>query len=142
MGEKEYLLGFLLAIILMTPACAVRPLLYDVSARPEVITPNADGLEDVTRVAYKLSRNADLSIYLIDKAGERHYFRQNRRRSAGDYQVDFGGVVDGRMLPDGQYTWVVEAVTDDGSTGRAEGMLTIHDADTEPPEMKGFRIYP
>ena len=102
----------LLMLIFLLPACAARPLLYDVSVRPEVITPNADGLEDVTRIAYKLSRSADLSIYLVDQAGQRHYFRQNQRRSAGDYQVDFGGVVDGGMLADGRYTWVVEAVAD------------------------------
>jgi hypothetical protein len=131
----------LLAVLALT-ACGIRPLLYDVSVQPEVITPNADGLEDATRIAYKLSRSADLSIYLIDAAGERHYFRQNRRRSAGDYRVDFGGVVNGSMLPDGQYTWVVEAVTDDGNTSRAEGTLVIQDADTERPELTGFSIYP
>jgi hypothetical protein len=123
-------------------ACAVRPLLYDVSVQPEVITPNADGLEDVTRIAYKLSRNADLSIYLLDEEGERHYFRQNRRRSAGDYRVDFGGVVDGKMLPDGNYTWVVDAVTDNGASSRSEGTLVIQNADTEHPELKGFSVYP
>jgi hypothetical protein len=144
---KPYLLraacvGLLPLLALMTSGCAGRPLLYDASTRPELITPNADGLEDVARIAYKLSRNADLSIYLVDEDGGRHYFRQNRRRSAGEYQVDFGGVVDGRMLSDGQYTWVVEAIADDGSSSRTEGTLTIQDADTEIPELKGFSIYP
>jgi hypothetical protein len=144
---KRYLLravcvGLLPLLALMISACTARSLLYDVSAQPELITPNADGLEDVTRIAYKLSRNADLSIYLMDEDGERHYFRENRRRSAGEYQVDFGGVVDGRMLPDGPYTWVVEAITDDGSSSRAEGTLTIRDADTELPELEGFSVYP
>jgi len=126
----------------LTPACGVRPLLYGVSVQPEVITPNADGFEDVTRIAYGLSRSADLSIYLMDESGERYYFRQDRRRSAGDYQVDFGGVVGGSMLPDGRYTWVVEAAEDDGATTRAEGSLVIQDADTERPELRGFSVFP
>jgi len=134
--------GPLLLLILVVSACGARPLLYDVSVQPEVITPNADSLEDVARIAYRLSGNADLSIYLIDENGERHYFRQSRRRSAGDYQVDFGGVVDGSMLPDGQYTWVVEAATDSGATTHAEGTLIIQDADTKRPELRGFSIYP
>lgn len=134
--------GLFLLLALLLPACTVRPLLYDVSLQPEVITPNADGLADVTRIAYKLSGNADLSIYLVDEAGKRHYFRDNRRRSAGNYQVDFGGVVEGRMLPDGRYTWVVEAVTDDGTSPRAEGLLIIQNADTERPELRGFSVYP
>jgi hypothetical protein len=128
--------------LLILPACAARPLLYDVSVRPDVITPNADGLEDVARIAYKLSRSANLSIYLVDEAGERHYFRQDRRRSVGDYRVDFGGVIGGSMLPDGRYTWVVEAVTDGGDTARAEGPLIIQDADTERPQLEGFSVYP
>jgi hypothetical protein len=132
----------LLAVLWLLPACAVRPLLYDVSVQPDVITPNADGLDDVTRIAYRLSRSADLSIYVLDEAGQRHYFRDARRRSAGSYQVDFGGVVNGSMLPDGRYTWVVEAVTDDGATGRSEGPLVIRDADTERPQLEGFSVYP
>jgi hypothetical protein len=134
--------GLFLLAVLAIPACTVRPLLYGVSVQPEVITPNADGLEDVARFAYKLSRSADLSIYLVDEGGERHYFRQNRRRSAGNYRVDFGGVVDGSMLPNGRYTWVVEAIADEGSISRAEGILTIQDADTKRPELRGFSIYP
>jgi len=139
-----YALAFccLIVVGLAATACALRPLLYDVSVQPEVITPNADGLEDVARFAYKLSRSADLSIYLVDEGGERHFFRQSRRRSAGDYRVDFGGVVDGRMLSDGRYTWVVEATSDEGATSRAEGVLVIQDADTQRPALEGFSIYP
>jgi hypothetical protein len=132
----------LLPLLALLPACTVRPLLYEVAVQPEVITPNADGLEDVTRIAYKLSRSADLSIYLVDEAGERHYFRQSRRRSAGSYRVDFGGVVGGSMLPDGHYTWFVEAVTDDGASAQVKGPLTIQNADTQRPELRGFSVYP
>jgi len=133
--------GLLLAALALS-ACSVRPLLSSVSVQPEVITPNADGLDDVTRIAYQLSRSADLSIYLVDDTGEHYYFRQNRRRSAGDYKVDFGGVVGGSMLPNGRYTWIVEAVADDGETARAEGSLVIQEADTERPHMEGFSVYP
>ena len=135
-----YALLSLLALAL--PACAVRPLLFGVSVQPDIITPNADGLQDVARITYNLSRSANLSIYLVDGAGQRHYFRDDRRRSAGSYRVDFGGVVNGSMLTDGRYTWVVEALTDDGASARAEGPLVIQNADTQRPELRGFSIYP
>lgn len=122
--------------------CSGGPLLTEVSVAPAAITPNADGIEDVTRVSYHLNGSANLSIYFVDGAGERHYFRDNRRRSEGDYRVDFGGVVDGSMLPDGDYTWVIEAVTDDGQSAKEEGVLTVRDADTEKPELQGFSVYP
>jgi hypothetical protein len=129
--------------LLLLPACAaIRPLLSGVSVRPDVITPNADGVDDAAHIAYSLGRSADLSIYVVDEAGQRYYFRQDRRRSAGDYGVDFSGVVNGSMLPDGRYTWVVEATTDDKASDRAQGTLTIKDADTLRPELRGFSVYP
>jgi hypothetical protein len=130
-----------LAISLLV-ACASTSLLSEVSVAPQTISPNADGLTDVTRISYRLSRSADLSIYLVDGEGRRHYFRESRRRSAGDYQVDFGGVVDGAMLPDGAYNWVVEAVGDDGQSASQQGQLIIENADTQKPELQGFSVYP
>ncbi len=128
--------------VLSVSACSRYPLLYDVSISPDTISPNGDGIADATRFSYKLSRSADLSIYLVDEQGSEHYFRDHRRRSQGSYRVDFGGVIDGAMLPDGKYTWVVEAVTDDGETKRENGTLTIENADTSRPELQGFSVYP
>jgi hypothetical protein len=116
--------------------------LTDVSVSPQAISPNADGLEDVTRIKYHLNGSADLSIYFLDDEGKRSYFRDKRRRSEGDYQVDFGGVVDGTTLPDGAYTWVVEALADSGETASQSGQLVIAGADTEKPELEGFSVYP
>jgi hypothetical protein len=74
------------------------------------------------------------------------------------YEVYFAGVVDGydlegedlvgfsvdkRVLQDGDYTWVLEAI--DPETGTAEqvsGSLTVQDADTSLPELQGFSIHP
>jgi hypothetical protein len=138
--EKYFFLG--LPILFWLTACAASPLLSGVSVAPQTISPNADGLTDVTRISYRLNRSADLSIYLIDDQGQRHYFREGRRRSAGDYQVDFGGVVNGAMLPNGAYTWVIEAMADDGQTLNQQGQLTIENADTAKPELQGFSVYP
>jgi hypothetical protein len=132
--------------------CSARPLLHDVEVYPQVISPNADGHDDAANVLYRLSRNANVSIYFVDQTGERHYHRNGERRSAQDesYWTLFGGVVDvdeggavkRRMMPDGQYTWIVEATDDDGHTKKAEGSLTIVDADTTLPELRGFSVSP
>lgn len=143
--QRLILVYFFSVLFLMLPfltACASGPLLSRVSVNPQTISPNADGLTDVTRISYRLNRSADLSIYLLDEAGQRHYFREGRRRSAGEYQVDFGGVVNGVMLPDGNYTWVVEATDDAGQTANQQGQLLIENADTAKPELQGFSVYP
>ena len=144
-----FLIGLAL-VATVAVGCAPRPLLYDVVVSPDHITPNADGEADVTRIAYKLSRNANLSIYFVDETGERHYWRKDKRRSAGSYDVLFSGVVEtpgegsvkARLLPDGTYTWVIEATDDSGHTEQATGTLTIADADASLPELRGFSVSP
>lgn len=148
-------LALLLLLGLSLSGCHVRPLLYDVSVSPDRISPDADGSQDATNIAYKLSRNASLSIYFQNAAGERFYFRKDRPRSAGEYRVQWGGSINqnhwlenefGRqllkswVLPDGVYTWVLEATDADGNLERAEGQITISGADTVVPQLRKFRV--
>jgi len=132
----------LVVLSVLVAGCLSRPLLYDVKVAPDVISPNADGRDDVTRIEYKLRRSADLSIYFLDAKGEKHYFRENKRRSSGKYSVYFGGGVEGRMLPDGTYAWGLEATDLNGHTQKVEGPFTIVDADTVMPELRNFSVYP
>jgi hypothetical protein len=137
--------------------CHLRPLLYDVSVSPDVISPNADGSDDATNLAYKLSRNALLSILFESASGERFYFREGRHRSAGEYRVQWGGVINQPLslamegdfgeqmvrswvLPDGTYTWIIEATDEDGETERAEGQITLTGGDTTLPELRKFTV--
>jgi hypothetical protein len=132
----------LVVLSVLAVGCLSQPLLYDVKVAPDVISPNADGRDDVTRIEYKLRRSADLSIYFLDAEGEKHYFREHKRRSSGKYSVYFGGVVEGRMLPDGTYTWGLEATDLSSHTEKVEGPFIIVDADTVTPELRNFSVYP
>lgn len=123
--------------------CGRRPLLYDVEVAPDHITPNADGDTDITRIQYALGRSAELSIYLIGPDGTHHYFRDHEPRAPRDsYEVLFGAVVDDRMLPDGNYTWVIEAVSRDGERMERRGQLVVSLADTTFPEISRFTVHP
>ena len=133
---------FALVALFALSACGSRPILSDVDVSPSSITPNADRSQDVTRITYRLTASANLSIYLVGADGKRNYFRKEQRRSTGRYGVDFGGVVDGRMLPDGDYQVVVEAVNDAGRAYTISRSLTIQNADTTPPELLNFSVYP
>jgi hypothetical protein len=135
--------------------CHLRPLLHDVSILPDVISPNADGTDDATNIEYKLSRNALISIYFENADGERYHFRQARPRSAGEYRVQWGGTVNQRrwlenefgrqsveswVLPDGTYTWVIEATDEDGATESAKGQITLSGGDAVTPELRNFAV--
>jgi hypothetical protein len=152
-----WMIGVLAALGLTLAACSLGPLLRDVSVQPDAISPNADGHEDVTHIQYSLGRPANVSIYFVDDGGGRHYFRDAQRRSPGNYDVYWGGVindpqvrqvpgnsmlVESQVLPDGTYTWVVEAVDDAGQTQKVEGKITLQGADTTLPEIHNFTVVP
>lgn len=152
----------LIALMLLLAGCgqldfSAGPLIYNVSVTPDSITPNADGKEDVTEIKYSLRRSAAVSIYFENAAKERFYFRQDRRRSPGDYSVLWGGTVEvtttvqtdygpeeiiSHVLPDGQYTWFIEGTEDDGSTNHVTGAITLANGDTAVPEMHNFSVVP
>lgn len=129
-------------------------LLRNVSVADEHITPNADGRNDITTIQYEIARNADVSIYFTNEAGERFYFRKARPRSKGVYAVQFSGIVNGyrlpgetiqgdilaRLLQNGTYTWTIEATDSAGNTEATHGTLIIAEADTALPEMRNFTL--
>ena len=131
-----------------------RSLLRNVMMHGQRITPNADGDNDAVRIAYEISRNATVSIYFENEAGERFYFRQEKARGAGQYEVLFSGVVDpytlpddeiqgeilSRLLQDGQYIWTVEATDEQGVTEKMQNNLSIVDADLELPDLRNFTV--
>ena len=133
------------------------PLLYDVALSPSFISPNADGDQDVTEIFYSLRRPAMLSVFFDDEAGNRFYFRHDRRRSPGEYNVFWGGVVDepetwegeagtqgivSHVLPDGEYRWTIQATDDAGNMEQVEGSITLADGDTDVPELRNFAVVP
>ena len=137
------ILALALISALTLSSCRRKPLLYNAKVAPDHITPNADGDSDITLIEYSLARSAELSIYLVGPDGSRHYFRDRAPRAPReDYQVFFGGVINDRMLPDGDYTWFIEAVADDGERMEQSGRLTLSEADTVFPEISQFTVHP
>lgn len=134
----------LLALSLFLSGCGQRTFLSEVEIAPDVISPNADGQDDVAAIRYKISENVLFSMYFVDKEGNRHYFRRDRRRSPSKdhYVALFGGAVEGRLLPDDEYTCVLEAKTDDGRLETAQKKLTILGGDPEYIEIRNLVVAP
>lgn len=129
-------------------------LLRNVRLESAEITPNADGVGDITYFNYQLSRNGRVSITFTDENGQEFVFRQDRLRGIGDYRVAFSGIVDGfslpddevegqiltRLLPNGRYTWRITATDENEASETAKGVLTISQADNALPDMRDFTL--
>ncbi len=133
------------------------PLITYAGFAPEVITPNADGDDDVTLFTYGLSRSAQVSLIFVNEDGSQFVYRENEPRVADDYQVYFSGVVDGytrpgetfsgdvlrRLIPDGTYSWQLNAVDSMiGETQQMTGSLVIENGDAPLPELISFTVSP
>jgi hypothetical protein len=149
------------AIVLVAGSYLVNPdrsLLPSAQFYPETISPNADGIDDITELSYEVTRNADVTVILTSTTDSSEYlFRDNQRRSPEEYSVLFSGVVDGfilpgeeiagdvlrRLIPNDEYTWTLRAVAqDDGEVAEISGTLTVEDGDSPLPEMTSFEISP
>lgn len=132
------------------------PALTAASFSLAAITPNADGSQDVSRISYTLRRPATISIYFLNAQGQRFDFRRDEPRDSGQHQVDFSGIVApyhlpgdafagellARVLPNGAYTWVIEASDAAGPAGKITGALSIADADSALPELRNLTVNP
>jgi len=114
-----------------------------VSVAPSLISPNADGSADLARISYRIHAPSTVSIYLTDANGQRYDVRRDALRPAipQPYEVLFNGIAnDGRMLPNGDYTWTVEARAQDGRISTQSGQLTIQNADATFPKIQDFTV--
>jgi hypothetical protein len=132
------------------------PPLESASFSLETLTPNADGVTDVTRLTYRLRRPATVSVYFVDAQGERFYFRRELARESGENVVDFSGIVEpyrlpgesfasdilARVLQNGAYTWTIEARDAAGEANTLTGSLTVVEADTALPLLENLTVGP
>ena len=132
------------------------PLILAADFDRAAISPNADGEDDIAVFSYSLSRPAVVSLSLTNEAGRTFYFREDQPRADDDYSVLFSGVVDGflhegeavygeierRLIPNGAYTWLLEAEPVAGDTATVSGELLVEQGDTPLPIMSEFRIAP
>jgi len=138
--RSTFVVALCLAALLM--GCGQKPLLYNAQIEPDVVSPNADGVTDVARITYALGRHASVSISFLDENGAEHKLRSDVSRPRGAYEVLFSGVIENRLLPDGRYTGVVQAVADDGERAKVELPLTLQGGEPTQIEIRNLNIYP
>lgn len=143
-------LGLLFCAALgLLAGCAAQPLLSNVQASATTLQPSGAG-ESVT-ISYQIGREATVSIYLLDSAGQRYDLRRNEPRSAAadPYILRFDGTaptndpeLQRRLLPSGEYTMVVEANSADGAVASEQLPMTISGSDVTLPTIANLVVSP
>jgi len=123
-------------LLLLVTLVACNPFggtLADATVSPNRISPNADGSDDLARIEYRLRQPAKVQVFLTDASGNQHFIRREIERAAlaKSYTILFNGIDEnGRMLPNGEYTWHIVANGDERT-----GSFTVIDADTDAPKI-------
>ncbi len=139
--------------ILLSPPL---PLIMYAGFDRDSISPDADGENDIAVFEYRLSRPATVDISLTKDGDKTFFFRKSQAREAEEYSVLFSGIVDGflldgetvighverRLLPQGTYTWELNARTESGEDMNAGGRLVIQPGDFPLPVMSTFTVSP
>lgn len=139
----------LASVSLLFSACAAQPLLSDVQCEPTTLRPSGAG--ETLAISYRIGRDADVTIYLLDDTGERYELRVTEPRAADPdpYTLHFDGtaptsdpIVQQRLLPSGAYTLVVEAVGSGGASAAERLPITIEGDDIPMPDIENLVVFP
>ncbi len=91
------------------------------AAEPTTLTPNADGVDDVTAVTYTLSTPAVVTVTVKDALGQDVARLSRTWRRAGEHSER----IDGGNLPDGVYRVQLDAQATGGRTASGSVQVTV-----------------
>jgi hypothetical protein len=110
-------------------------------------SPNGDGTDDDLRITYRLTKDAESTVYVTDEAGQ--YFAidpwRERRATLVSHQWDGttgGRLFGGKLLADGRYTLHVEARDLAGNTDSAVQSIVIAGGGVPRLEITDVRFTP
>ncbi len=95
---------------------------------PDTISPNADAVNDVTEITYRLPVTATVDISITTPDGQSFPLLTREEQEPREWNHVWNGRrPDGAMLPNGVYTYTVTAEDVYGNLVRREGTVTLVD---------------
>lgn len=131
-----------------TAGCANGALVTNVRANATEITPNGTGLHDEVDIFFHLPQRAEVSATLIGADGKQYVIRPPQLRAPDDYQIAFRGTVDvpgsdwRRVIPNGNYQFVLNVKSLSGQSVVRQLPIQVKDADTNPPQIQNVFVNP
>lgn len=105
------------------------PLINNLTVHPAVISPNADGIDDIAEITYSLPVSATVSIEIRGPGCDPTpcpFITANEERPELQRHVWNGRTVDNVLLPDGEYTYTVRAADRYGNLVERSGTIGVN----------------
>ena len=119
------------------------PAIENLLAFPETISPNADAIDDVTELTYRLPVTATVDIAITTPDGQVLPFVTRELSSPEERRHVWNGKrPDGAMLPDGVYTYTVRAEDRFGNLVQREGTIRLINVGQPEATIIAARIAP
>ncbi len=118
------------AQITITGADTQPPMIEELVVFPEAISPNADAIDDIAEITYRLPVTATVNItFTSPDGGATHPFvTGNEEGPELQKHIWNGKTVDGILLPDGLYTFTIRAQDRFGNLVERQGTVAISGA--------------
>jgi hypothetical protein len=109
------------------------PNIENLVVMPETISPNADAIDDVTEITYRLPVTSTVDITIQTPGGQSFPLVSREEQEAAEQREVWNGKrPDGALLPSGVYTYTVSAEDQYGNLAQRQG--TIELANVGEPE--------
>lgn len=105
------------------------PRITHLTAYPDTISPNYDAVDDVSQITYGLTKKASVEVFVSDSGGTRYELQSPEEKGPGEYEITFAGKDSTqRLLPNGVYTYTVQATDTAGNRTSAKGTVKVVDS--------------
>jgi FlgD Ig-like domain len=119
------------------------PKVEGLTANPTVISPNQDAIDDVAILNWRTSQPATVTISISGKDLPYQVLKTLKNQPAQEDKVNFDGRdLQGKPLPDGVYTYTVQAVNAFGETTRQSSTVQIKGGGIPRVQVTSINIAP
>jgi hypothetical protein len=101
------------------------PTIENLAAFPPTISPNFDGIDDVTTVSYRLTKRARVQRLVLDQSNNRVYVSGSETLDPGEYAERWDATAKEKPVPDGTYRYQVRAADAAGNVTQVEAPVTV-----------------
>lgn len=122
------------------------PVIDDLSLLPSRVTPNADAVDDVLYLSYRLSKSARVAVF-ADRVHEdglrtRAWAGEEQRLQPGEQRLTWDATVGDRPLPDGAYEIAVRARDTAGNVTEVRQPLAVEAGGLAQAKIVRARVTP